>query len=84
LRLVRHVGERAGTTVLAFDAGGMASGNVYVYYPPVNKTTGKQGVVQVSGGDRGALLGVGEVEVGGRRVVVALCEHKLVVLIGVV
>jgi hypothetical protein len=30
LRLVRHVGERAGTTVLAFDAGGMASGNLHL------------------------------------------------------
>ena len=99
IRLVRHLPiepplqshdvkkpkvEKA-TTVLAFDAGGsgMASGNVYIYYPPLSATTAKQGVVRVSGGDRGALLGVGEVTVGGKRVVIALCEKSLVVLHGV-
>ena len=74
------------TTVLAFDAGSSSAGqgNVYVYYPPTNKTTAKQGVVRVAGGERGALLGVGAVDVGGKRVVLALCETELVVLHGVV
>lgn len=98
LRLVRHVsteGEvshepkkqkrESATTVLAFDAGGLgtAAGNVYVYYPPQSTTTAKQGVVRVSGSDRGALLGVGEVLVKEKKVVVALCEKSLVVLHGV-
>ena len=69
-------------TVLAFDAGGsgMGTGNVYVYYPTADGFYAEQGVVRVSGGDRGALLGVGEVEVQGKKMVVALCENALVVL----
>lgn len=85
LRLVRHVKGGEGTTVFAFDAGGSgtASGNVYVYYPPHSSSVAKQGVVRVSGSDRGALLGVGEVVVDEKKVVVALCEKTLVVLHGV-
>lgn len=77
----------AQTTVLAFDAGsygGQAQGNVYVYYPPSSKTHASQGVVGVSGRERGALLGVGSVTVGDKQVVLALCEKELVVLGGVV
>lgn len=77
----------AQTTVMAFDAGsygGQAQGNVYVYYPPTSSTVAKQGVVGVSGRERGALLGVGAVSVGDKRVVLALCEKELVVLSGIV
>ena len=89
-RIVRHVTtsgrgeEKKGAMVLAFDAGGSgpASGNVYVYCPPTTSAVAKQGVVRVSGGERGAMLGVGEVTVGGRAVVVVLCEKELVVLHG--
>jgi hypothetical protein len=89
-RIVRHVtrtddsGARKGATVLAFDAGGSgpASGNVYVYYPPTTSAVAKQGVMRVSGGDRGAMLGVGEVTVGNRAVPVVLCEKELVVIHG--
>ena len=86
LRVVRHLTSSSGTTVLAFDAGSSltASGNVYVYYPPVSRTLAKQGVVRISGAERGAVLGVGCLEVEGRKVVVALCEKVLVVLQGVV
>lgn len=84
LRLVRHV-TSPQTTVFAFDSGsGTGNGNVYVYYQPVagdKVTTARQGVVSVSGGERGALLGVSCIT-GDRPVVVALCEHELVVLDG--
>lgn len=87
LRLVRHATKqhdgRAESLVLAFDAGsGTGQGNVYLYWPPRgNEDTARQGVLGISGGERGALLGVGEVEVGeGKRVAVALCEKSLVVL----
>jgi hypothetical protein len=75
-----------GATVFAFDSGsGTGNGNVYIYYAPTqgNAQTALQGVVSVSGGDRGSLLGVGAVSVNGRQVVVALCENQLVVLGGV-
>ena len=95
IRLVRHLTPSIGsqtsasaqTTVLAFDAGaqsGTAQGNVYAYYPPESKTHAKQGLVGVSGRERGALLGVGSVKVGEKQVVVTLCEKELVVLSGVV
>lgn len=90
IRLVRHLNtllDSAQTTVMAFDAGatsGTAQGNVYVYYPPESKTHAKQGLVGVSGRERGALLGVGSVRVGEKQVVLALCEKELVVLSGVV
>jgi hypothetical protein len=66
----------------------VGNGNAYIYYPPPtggDGTAALQGVVSVCGGDRGALLGVGSVRVPGRDedVVVALCEHALVVLGGV-
>lgn len=88
IRLVRHLLTASGEekeeyTVLAFDAGGAGAGqgNVYVYYPPDSKTVARQGLVRVSGGERGALLGLGSVPVkGGRKVIVALCENELVVL----
>jgi hypothetical protein len=87
IRLVRHISDSSnGTTVLAFDAGStgeQAQGNVYVYYPPDDKMYAKQGVVGVSGREKGALLGVGRVDVGGKDVVVVLCEKELVVLHGV-
>ncbi|BEJ11765.1 hypothetical protein CspHIS471_0202250 [Cutaneotrichosporon sp. HIS471] len=81
LRLVRHIHD----TVLGFDSGsGTGTGNAYVYYPPENSETARQGVVGVSGGARGALLGVCSVTAAGREVVVALCECALVVLGGIV
>jgi len=86
IRLVRHIASEEGTTVLAFDAGSMgeqAQGNVYVYYPPDDKMYAKQGVVGVSGREKGGLLGVGELSVGGKEVVIVLCEKELVVLHGV-
>lgn len=85
LRAVRHITSARGSTVLAFDAGSSstAAGNMYVYYPPISATTAKQGVVRISGAERGALLGVGAVEVEEKNVVVALCEKELVVLHGV-
>ena len=87
IRLVRHISNTSGgTTVLAFDAGStgeQAQGNVYVYYPPEDKMYAKQGVVGVSGREKGALLGVGSVQVRGKEAVVVLCEKELVVLHGV-
>lgn len=86
LRLVRHATRKeeghAASLVLAFDAGsGTGQGNAYLYWPPKKgEDTARQGVLGVSGGDRGALLGVGEVVVGERRIAVALCEKSLVVL----
>jgi hypothetical protein len=85
VRFVRHVTRSAGgpATVLAFDAGStgeQAQGNVYIYYPPEDKMYAKQGVVGVSGREKGALLGVGHMTVGDKEVVVALCEKELVVL----
>ncbi|WVF71646.1 hypothetical protein IAT40_006454 [Kwoniella sp. CBS 6097] len=78
-------GEKAQTTVLAFDSGSSSagSGNLYVYYPAESSTGAKQGVIPISGGERGALLGVGLVRAGGKEVVIALCEKELVVLKGV-
>lgn len=74
LRMVRHItaGQRSGSqdracaTVLAFDAGSSQTGqgNVYMYYPPADETSGRQGVVRVSGGDRGAVLGAGCLTLG--------------------
>jgi hypothetical protein len=85
LRLVRHLATGNESTVLGFDSGsGTGTGNVYVYYPPEDAESALQGVVGVSGGARGALLGVSAVVAAGRRVVVALCESALVVLGGVV
>ncbi|OXC66061.1 hypothetical protein AYX13_05107 [Cryptococcus neoformans] len=77
--------EPVQSTVLAFDSGSSSSGqgNVYIYYPPTSKTNAQQGVLSISGGDRGALLGVGCVKVDGKDVVVALCENELIVLKGV-
>lgn len=88
IRLVRHIASSSAssTTVLAFDAGStgeQAQGNVYVYYPPDSKMYAKQGVVGVSGREKGALLGVGSVSVDGKDVVLVLCEKELVVLHGV-
>lgn len=84
LRLVRHLSTDAGTTVLALDSGsGTGTGNAYVYYAPEDAESARQGVVGVSGGSRGALLGVSVVRVREREVVVALCERSLVVLGGV-
>ncbi|CAK9783128.1 unnamed protein product [Cutaneotrichosporon oleaginosum] len=85
LRLVRHLADGNDSTVLGFDSGsGTGTGNAYVYYPPEDAESARQGVVGVSGGARGALLGVSVVMAGpGRRVVVALCERALVVLGGV-
>lgn len=73
---------REDSLVLAFDAGsGTGQGNVYLYYPPQEGAdTARQGVLAVSGGDRGALLGVGLLAVGEKRAAVALCERSLVVL----
>lgn len=79
LRLVRHLTADGKTTVLAFDSGsGTGNGNAYLYYPPTDGSgsTAPQGVVGISGRERGALLGVGSVD----GVVVALCERALVVL----
>ncbi|KAK4687372.1 hypothetical protein P7C73_g2731, partial [Tremellales sp. Uapishka_1] len=98
LRLIRHltidphhlseahetkkarVDHRLQTTVLAFES----SGNVYVYYPVSGERVlvARQGVTNVSGGEKGELLGCGLVDVGttGQKVVVALCERELVVL----
>ncbi|OCF36925.1 hypothetical protein I317_05860 [Kwoniella heveanensis CBS 569] len=77
----------ARTTVLAFDSGSSSagSGNLYVYYPAESSTGAKQGVIPISGGERGALLGVGLVRAGEgeKEVVVALCEKELVVLKGI-
>lgn len=85
LRLVRHVTNEGGTTVLALDSGsGTGTGNAYVYYAPEDAESARQGVVGVSGGSRGALLGVSVLRAAGRDVVVALCERALVVLGGVV
>ncbi|KAI9639568.1 uncharacterized protein MKK02DRAFT_39884 [Dioszegia hungarica] len=72
-------------TVLAFDSGSSSAGqgNVYVYYPPTGKTTSKQGVVRVSGLERGAALGVARIRKNGKDVVLVLCEKELVVLSGV-
>lgn len=77
--------EPVQSTVLAFDSGSSSAGqgNVYIYYPPTSKTNAQQGVLSISGGDRGALLGVGCVKVDGKDVVVALCENELIVLKGV-
>lgn len=74
--------ELVQSTVLAFDFGSSSAGqgNVYIYYPPTSKTNAQQGVLSISGGERGALLGVGYVKVDGKDVVVALCENELVVL----
>lgn len=86
IRLVRHLTFEDGTTVLAFDAGStgeQAQGNAYVYYPPDDKMYAKQGVVGVSGREKGGLLGVGRLRAGGKDVVVVLCEKELVVLHGV-
>lgn len=84
LRVVRHLNTESGPIVMAFDAGGStpASGNVYVYYPPTSSTTARQGVVRVSGANRGALLGVGAVNLPGKTIPVALCEKEFVVLHG--
>ncbi|KAL7421566.1 hypothetical protein Q5752_003335 [Cryptotrichosporon argae] len=80
VRAVRHLAGEA--KVVALDAGSLSfgTGNAYVYYPPRDKTEASQGVVPVSGADRGGLLGVGVVSVGSRTAVVALCERELVVL----
>lgn len=86
IRLVRHIASDSSTIVLAFDAGStgeQAQGNVYVYYPPDSKMYARQGVVGVSGREKGALLGVGSMSVGGKDVVVVLCEKELVVLHGI-
>lgn len=90
LRLVRHLTRMdsgvAKTVVLGFESGsGNGQGNAYIYYPPSADlpTSARQGVIGVSGSDRGGLLGVGSVDVGGRNVAVALCERALVVLKGV-
>ncbi|WRT66192.1 uncharacterized protein IL334_003145 [Kwoniella shivajii] len=73
------------TTLLAFDSGSsIGQGNLYVYYSPHSKTEARQGVIPVSGGDKGALLGVGVVKVKGKERVVILCENALVVLKGVI
>ena len=63
--------------------GEQAQGNVYVYYPPDDNMYAKQGVVGVSGREKGGLLGVGKFSVDGKEVVVVLCEKELVVLHGV-
>lgn len=86
LRLVRHLTKENGeTTVLALDSGsGTGTGNAYVYYPPEDSTSARQGVVGVGGGARGALLGASVVRAAGREVAVALCENALVVMGGVV
>jgi hypothetical protein len=85
LRLVRHIRNAEGTVVLAFESGSsVGSGNAFAYYPPTSSTTAAQGVVGVCGSDRGTLLGVGSVDVGGKEIVIALCEKELVVLHGVV
>ncbi|WVQ82139.1 hypothetical protein IAT38_004267 [Cryptococcus sp. DSM 104549] len=89
LRLVRHFTTSSGSsmqaTVLAFDSGSSPTGqgNVYVYYPPTSKTSAQQGVLGVSGREKGMMLGVGCVQVGGKDVVVGLCENELVVMKGV-
>ncbi|WVQ77212.1 hypothetical protein IAR50_006895 [Cryptococcus sp. DSM 104548] len=90
IRLVRHLSPSnpsapslpVPTIVLAFDSGSSSAGqgNAYIYYPPIDKTSAQQGVLSLSGGDRGALLGVGCLKVGGEKVVVGLCEKELVVL----
>ncbi|WVW83717.1 hypothetical protein I302_105738 [Kwoniella bestiolae CBS 10118] len=77
----------ARTTVLAFDSGSsVGQGNLYVYYPPVpgERNTAKQGVIPVSGGDKGALLGVGQVKVKGRDLVLVLTEKSLVLVKNVI
>ncbi|ORX36833.1 hypothetical protein BD324DRAFT_651314 [Kockovaella imperatae] len=79
--VIQHSKDAIRTTVMAFDSGAVpGSGNAYIYYPPVDRMTAKQGVVKISGGERGALLGVGQIVVNGKIVVVALCEKELVVL----
>ncbi|WWC89476.1 uncharacterized protein L201_004400 [Kwoniella dendrophila CBS 6074] len=77
----------AETTVLAFDSGSsIGQGNLYIYYPPGkgDRNVAKQGVIPVSGGEKGALLGVGAVTVKGKQVVVILTEKSLVLLKNVV
>ncbi|OCF74794.1 hypothetical protein I204_05176 [Kwoniella mangroviensis CBS 8886] len=76
-------GGGSRTTVLAFDSGSsVGQGNLYVYYPPAvgDKNTAKQGVIPVSGGEKGALLGVGHVKVRGKDLVIVLTEKSLLIV----
>nr|ODN82513.1 hypothetical protein L203_05320 [Cryptococcus depauperatus CBS 7841] len=70
------------SVVFAFDSGSSTTGqgNLYVYYPPTSEALAHQGVLPLSGGEKGALLGVGAVQVGEEQIIVALCEEVLVVL----
>ncbi|WVQ67850.1 uncharacterized protein L199_006055 [Kwoniella botswanensis] len=80
-------GGGSRTTVLAFDSGSsVGQGNLYVYYPPAvgDRNTAKQGVIPVSGGEKGALLGVGHVKVRGKNLVVVLTEKSLVIVKNVI
>ncbi|KZT19450.1 hypothetical protein NEOLEDRAFT_1234336 [Neolentinus lepideus HHB14362 ss-1] len=68
--------------VMAFESGSQTfGGNVYLYREPTDKEKwGVQSVLKVGGGQAGAVLGVGTVRVGPRKVVVCLCEGEIVVL----
>ncbi|ORY32515.1 hypothetical protein BCR39DRAFT_464431 [Naematelia encephala] len=74
----------AATTVFAFDSGTSSTltGNAYIYYPASTTTTARQGVIRVSGAERGAVLGVGCISAGDEDVVIALCEKELVIMGG--
>ncbi|WWC61720.1 uncharacterized protein I303_104305 [Kwoniella dejecticola CBS 10117] len=75
--------SKSKTTVLAFDSGSsLGQGNMYIYYPPQEgeKMYAKQGVLPISGGEKGALLGVDLMIVNGRNVVVSLTEKNLIII----
>ncbi|KAI0061707.1 hypothetical protein BV25DRAFT_1826432 [Artomyces pyxidatus] len=79
-RFTYHVPDKA---MLAFE-GGTADygGNLYIYRHARPKTSkwAKQGILKVGGGAAGSLLGVGGASVGGKLVVLCLCEGELVIL----
>ena len=74
-RFTHHVSSEA---VIAFESGSSyGSGNAYVYRgaKKTEKTT-KQAILKISGGQSGALLGVGVVS----NMICCLCEQELVVV----
>lgn len=80
-----HGSSTAPASVLVFSSPttSASQGDLFVYYEAGGKPTARSGVVKLGGGDEeGALLGVKGVEVAGERVLVGLCERRIVVIRG--
>ncbi|WWC70371.1 uncharacterized protein I206_104321 [Kwoniella pini CBS 10737] len=86
LRLIKHLNlnNNNKTIVFAFDSGtsSIGQGNIYIYYNPEKneKFYSKQSILPISGGEKGALLGINSIKINEKQIILALTEKYLIIL----